>query len=164
MIKIGQIIATHGIDGKLKIYPLTDNPKRFEDLEYVYLESKAGLDKVHIETINYHKNCLLIKFKEIDDVDKAKNLIKLYLVISEDMLVLLPEDQFFIFQIIGLNVYEDDNFLGRVTDVIETGSNDVYIVKKDKKEILIPALKTVVKKIDLEEKRMLVDLPEGLLD
>ena len=164
MIKIGQIIATHGTGAELKIYPLTDNPKRFDDLEYVYVETLFGVKKLHIKSVRYHKNFVLINFEEITDFEEAEKLKKLFLLIPKEFLVSLSENQYFIFQIIGLNVYEDDTYFGKITDIIETGSNDVYIVKDGDKAILIPALKSIVKKIDLEEKIMLVKIPEGLLD
>lgn len=164
MIKIGQVVATHGTDAEVKVYPLTNDPKRFEDLEYVYLEKPGGSEKLHIKSVRYHKNAILLKFEEIDDMDDAQDLKKLYLAIPEELLVPLSEDQYFIFQIIGLDVYEDEEYFGKIIDVIETGSNDVYVVKNEEKQILIPALKSIVKKINLEEKTMLVELPAGLLD
>lgn len=164
MIKIGQIVSTYGREANLKVFPLTDDPKRFEDLEYVFLETPTGSEKLHIEKIDYQKNCLIISFKEITDLDMAKNLKNFYLVIPKETINDLPEGRYYIFDIIGLNVYENDVFLGVVEDVLQTGSNDVYVVKDGEKEILIPALKAVVKDIKLDEKKMLVELPEGLLD
>jgi 16S rRNA processing protein RimM len=164
MIKVGQIVTTYGHKGEVKVYPLTDNPDRFNQLEYVYLQLPDGIKKFHIQKIRYYNNFVLIKFKEVPDMSFAEKLRGVYITIEEDQLVALPEEHYFIFQIIGLDVYEKDFYLGKITDIIQTGSNDVYIVKNNEREILIPALKSIVKEIDLTEKKMSVSLPEGLLD
>lgn len=164
MIKVGQILTTHGHKGEVKVFPLTDNSERFKALEYVYLEMPEGNKKVHLENVRGYKNFVILKFKEITDMSLAEMLRGLYIIIEEKQLVDLPENHYFIFQIIGLEVYENGTYLGKIIDVIETGSNDVYIVKNQEKEILIPALKSIVKEINLENKKMIVVLPEGLAD
>ncbi|MGI6224688.1 MAG: ribosome maturation factor RimM [Peptococcales bacterium] len=164
MIKVGQILTTHGHKGEVKVLPLTDNQERFKKLEYVYVEMPVGKTKMQIENVRRFKNFVIIKFKEIPDMSAAEMLRGKYIVIDENQLVELPEGHFFIFQIIGLEVYENETYLGQITDVIQTGSNDVYIVKNNEKQILIPALKSIVQEINLEHKKMLVTLPEGLVD
>jgi len=164
MIKVGQILTTHGHKGEVKVLPLTDDPKRFKKLEYVYFLLPEGYSKVHIESVRTHKNNVIIKFKEVPDMSSAEKLRGLYICIEEDQLVKLPKNHYFIFQIIGLEVYEGEHFWGEVTDVIQTGSNDVYIVENNGKKILIPALKSIVMEINLTERKMFVSLPEGLTD
>jgi 16S rRNA processing protein RimM len=164
MIKVGQILTTYGHKGEVKIYPLTDNRDRFKKLEYVYLQMPDGFKKYHIQSVRNHNNLVLIKFKEVQDMTSAEKLRGIYLTIEEEQLIDLPEDHYFIFQIIDMDVFENNLYLGKVVDVIQTGSNDVYIVKNQQKEILIPALKSIVKEVDLKQKKMLVSLPEGLLD
>ncbi|NLT95754.1 MAG: 16S rRNA processing protein RimM [Clostridia bacterium] len=164
MIKVGQILTTYGHKGEVKIFPLTDNPERFKKLKYVFLQLPDGMKKVHIEKVRVHNNLVFIKFTEVPDMTAAEKLRGLYITIEEEQLVDLPEDHYFLFQIIGLDVYENDLYLGKITDVVQTGSNDVYIVKNNQKEILIPALKSIIKVIDLKEKKMSVSLPEGLLE
>jgi len=135
MIKVGQILTTHGHKGEVKVMPLTDNPKRFEKLEYIYLKMPDGYNKVHIDNVRYFKNAVILKLNEIKDMNAAEDLRNVYLCISQEQLVVLPPDHYFIFQVIGLEVYEDESFLGEVKDVIQTGSNDVYVVKDGNKEI-----------------------------
>lgn len=165
MIKIGQIITTHGHKGELKILPLTDNPQRFKNLKEVFLQLPEGLIKMEVDYTRLHKNSVIVKFKEISDMTTAEKYRQVYLCIEQEQLAELPQGHFYLFQIIGADVYEGDNFLGQVRDIIQTGSNDVYIVKKgDSKDILIPALKSVVSKVDVDNKKIYVNLPEGLLD
>ncbi|MDK2822153.1 MAG: rRNA processing protein RimM [Clostridia bacterium] len=164
MIKIGQILTTHGHKGEVKVFPLTDDPNRFDDLKFVFLNLPDGYTKMHINSVKYHKNFVILKLKEITDMSAAEKLRNIYICVQEEQLITLPEDHYFIFQLIGLEVYENEKYLGKVKDVIQTGSNDVYIVQGNKKEVLIPALKTVVKNIDLQTKKMFVELPEGLVD
>jgi len=164
LIRIGQILTTHGIRGEVKVLPLTDNPKRYDELEYAYLELSPEYKKVHIESVKYHQDVLLIKFKEYPDINAAEQLRNTYICITREQLMPLPPDHYYIFDLIGLNVYEKENYLGKIKDVISTGSNDVYVVENDTKEILLPALKSVIKSIDLTNKKVFVELPPGLLD
>ncbi|KJS18926.1 MAG: hypothetical protein VR72_20790 [Clostridiaceae bacterium BRH_c20a] len=164
MIKVGQIMSTFGNKGELKVFPLTDDPERFKKLKYVYLIMPDGDIKMHISSVRNHKNTVILSFKEVPDMSSAEKLRNIYICIEEEQLVKLPENHYFIFQIIGIEVYEKGIFLGKIQNVIQTGSNDVYVVKDNEKEILIPALKSIVLGIDLDEKKMFVSLPEGLVD
>ncbi|MFZ7104523.1 MAG: ribosome maturation factor RimM [Peptococcaceae bacterium] len=165
MIKIGQIVTTHGHKGELKILPLTDNPERYKKLSEVYLQLPGGFTKMQIENSRLHKNSVIVKFKEITDMNTAEQYQHVYLCIEEDQLEELPEGHFYLYEIIGSEVYEGADYLGRVKDVIQTGSNDVYVVEKENvKDLLIPALKSIIKKIDVTKKMIDVKLPEGLID
>jgi 16S rRNA processing protein RimM len=165
-LNVGQLVNTHGIKGELKAVPLTDDPQRFLDLEWVYIDKKGTLEKYFINNVKFFKNLVILKFKGVDDMDAAEKLKGYYLKIDRENAVKLPEDSFFIADIIGMQVYDESNeLLGELTDVIQTGSNDVYIVKnKAGKEILIPALKSVVQEISIDNGRISVILPKGLLD
>ena len=166
MIRVGKITTTHGHRGALKVVPYTDYPERFEELERVYLvDGDLKLDFT-IKSVKYQKDNLILEIEEIADMDQAEKYKGKYLFIAEDQLRKLPEGRYYIFELIGLEVYEKEELLGKITDVIQTGSNDVYVVRRGqgKKDILIPALKQVVKDIDLEKKRMQVELLEGTLD
>ncbi|MFZ5943760.1 MAG: ribosome maturation factor RimM [Bacillota bacterium] len=165
MIKIGQITTTHGYKGEVKVLPLTDDPKRFKKLEYVFLQMPRGYEKAYLEQVRFHQEGLIVKFKEVIDMTSAERLRNIYICITEEQLLKLPEGHYYIFQIIGMDVHEGDTYLGQVKDIIQTGSNDVYIVQKGtEKEILIPALKEIVKDIDIENRIISVNLPEGLID
>ncbi len=126
--------------------------------------SKANQDKEYfINQVKRHKNYLLIDFQGISDMNAAESLAGALLQVTREQLVKLPAGNYFIFDIIGLSVYtETSECLGKIEDVLQTGANDVYVVGNDRQSILIPALKQVVRKIDLENSRMIVELPEGL--
>lgn len=163
---VGQLTSTHGVKGELKAIPLTDNPQRFLKLKWVYIDKKGTLQKFNINGVKFLKNFVILKFEGIDSIDEAEKLKGLYMKIDRANAVKLPKDSFFIADIIGMQVFDENNeLLGILTEVIQTGSNDVYIVKGDsEKEILIPALKSVVKGVSMEERKISVILPKGLLD
>ncbi|WP_427338594.1 ribosome maturation factor RimM [Caloranaerobacter sp. DY30410] len=160
-IKVGKIINTHGIKGELKIFPLTDDMTRFEELEYVYIEKR----KIEIEDVWYKKNFVMLKFKGFDNINDVLCFKGKYVYIDKENAIELPEDTYFIFQIIGLNVYlKDGKFLGKIKDIIQTGSNDVYVVRDNSREYLIPAIKEVIKEINLDDKKMIIDPLEGMIE
>ena len=165
-LDIGKIANTHGIKGELKIIPLTDDPSRFEDIDWLYIEINNSLQKYNIESVKYLKSLIVLKFKEINDMSEAEKLKGCFLKIDRKYAIKLPEDTYFICDLIGCTVIDENDFeLGILKDIIKTGSNDVYIIKtKGKKDLLIPVLKSVVKEISIENKKIIVKLPEGLLD
>lgn len=163
-LSIGQIVNTHGVKGEIKVYPLTDDITRFEKLKEVYIEAKGEIKKYPVASVKYLKNTVIMKLEGIDTMNDAERLKELYLKIGRWDAVPLPKDTFFICDIVDSEVYAIGiGLLGKLTNVIQTGSNDVYVVMQDKKEILIPALKTIVKEIDIKNKKITVDLPEGLI-
>ncbi|HHY06634.1 MAG TPA: 16S rRNA processing protein RimM [Clostridia bacterium] len=164
-IKIGQIVNTHGYKGGLKIYPLTDDVQRFFDLEKVYLKFAGHYVSYTIVDVRLHKNMVLLWLAKVSDLNTAEQLKGFYLEIPRTKVRALPEGSFYIFELIGLDVYEGEQYLGKLCEVLKPGSNDVFVVKTpDNKEIYLPALKKVVTQIDLEQKRMEVKVPLGLLD
>lgn len=117
-----------------------------------------------INWVKPHTGTPLISFKGVTNRDQATKLVGSKLFIPESELPELDEDTYYWYELIGIEVYtSEEEFLGRIESIIETGSNDVYVVKKKQKEVLIPALESVVLEIDLQQKRMVVDLPEGLV-
>lgn len=161
--RIGKIINTQGLKGEVRVLPLTDDVKRFDDAKFVFIDDQK-LIKTDVEHVRYQKDLVIIKFKNIDTIEDAEKLKNTYILIDRKNAIKLSNDRYFVCDIIGLLVYStDDCFYGEITDVIQTGSNDVYVVKNHNKEILIPALKTVVKEIDINNGRMVVELPEGLI-
>lgn len=163
---IGQLVNTHGVKGELKATALTDDPQRFLKLKWVYIDKNGTLEKHNILSVKFFKQFVILKFDGIDTMEAAEKLKGMYLKIDRANAVKLPKDSFFITDIIGLQVYDENNaLLGKLTHVLQTGSNDVYVVKDTEgKEILIPALKSVVKEVSIENKRISVILPKGLLD
>ena len=163
-LSIGQIVNTHGFRGEVKIYPLTDDISRFEKLKEVYMEENNELVKYKVESIKFLRSTVAVKLKGIDSEEAANKLKGSYIKVDRKSAVKLPKDTYFICDLIDSEVYDEKaQLLGTVKDVLQTGSNDVYVVQSTGKDILIPALKDVVKKIDLENKKIMVEMPEGLI-
>ncbi|OFI07705.1 ribosome maturation factor RimM [Clostridium acetireducens DSM 10703] len=151
-LSVGQIINTHGIKGEVKVYPLTDDINRFKKLKRIYID---GIEMNVLECKIQNKKVIL-KIEGIDTVEKANKHRNKYIEVAREDAVKLPESSYYIADIIGCNVLDENGFeFGKVYDVIKTGSNDVYWVK-GKKEVLIPALKSVVVKIDIEREEIII--------
>lgn len=164
-IIVGQIINTHGIKGEVKVYPLTDDIDRFDFLKSVFIGEKKA--KVNIETVKYHKNIVILKFEEYNDINEIINLKNSFIYIDESQRIKLPKNHFFIYEILNSEVFDSNmDLIGTLVDIIQTSSNDVYIIKasKSKKEYLIPAVKEFIKEIDVENKKIYIDPIEGMLD
>ena len=163
-VEIGKIINTHGVRGHVKVMPFTDSPERFRKMKHIFLRKRNGEIKEYgIEEVKYVKNTVLLKLQGVNDMDQAQLLKDTILVVERKDAVKLPADTYYIFDLLGCSVYEDQECLGIVTDVLQTGSNDVYVVKdENEKELLIPALGWVVLSVDIEEKKIQVQLPKGL--
>ncbi len=162
LIDVAEIVNTHGLRGEVKLYPRTDYPEFFEEISGVYMEDGTYLK---ITGIKYHKNTVIAKFKGINSIEEAEKLRSKLLYVPRELFDDLPEGTYLIADIIGLEVFEGDISYGKITDCIQTGSNDVYIVENGAgKPLLIPALKNVIEEINLEKGCMKVKLPEGLLD
>ena len=163
LITIGKITRHQGNKGEVRIDPLTDWPERFNKLEKVYLIKNRIEKEVIIEKIRFHKGYVIIKFENFNNIEKAIEHKNFHVKISEDKVVDLPEDNYFLHDIIGLDVYTvEDNYLGIVDEILETKANDVYIIRDENSELLIPAIEDVILAIDLEKNQMKVKLPPGL--
>lgn len=164
-LNVGIIVNTHGVNGEVKVIPTTSDISRFDYLKIVWIEKDGKLTEHFVDKVRYHKNFVLVKIHGIDTMDKAEELKNCYLKVDRKNARPLDENEFFIADLIDCEVYEGDVLLGRITDVLQTGSNDVYVVKGQKYgEILIPALTDVVLNVDIENRRIQVSLPEGLID
>ncbi|NLM74840.1 MAG: 16S rRNA processing protein RimM [Clostridiaceae bacterium] len=163
-LAVGKVTSPHGVKGELRVLPLTSDLSRFDYLLYVTTNWEGELKEFRVTSARLHKNLVLMKLKGIDTRDDAEKIKGQELLVERKHARKLEEDEYFICDIIGLEVFEDDVFLGVITDVLHTGSNDVYVVenKENRKEILLPALKSVILEVNLENKRMKVKLPEGL--
>ena len=164
-LEVGQIVNTNGLKGLLKINPLTDDITRFERLKTIFIEHKKELLEFEIESVRYQKKQVLLKLKGIDTIEEAEKYREDYLKINRNKEEKLPEDTYYIVDLIGLDIYtEGGELLGKLDDIFSTGSNDVYVVKNSEgKQILLPAISDVIKNIDLEQKKIVVNLIEGLL-
>ena len=164
-LEIGQIVNTSGLKGLVKINPFTDDITRFEELKTIYVIDGKQRKEFEIEDVKYQKKQVLLKLKGIDTIEEAEKYRECYIQINRKDAVKLPEDTYFIADLIGLEVYTTENtLLGKIEDVFPTGSNDVYVVKdKLGKQILLPAIGDVVKQVDLVNRKVIVELIEGLL-
>lgn len=165
-LEVGKIINTHGLRGEVKIQSWTDSPDVFEDLGYVFVSGKLIDQKLTIKQVKYQKNNIIVKFDEINTIEEAERYKNCVLTADRDMLGDLPEGVYYIADLIGLKVQtEDGTVLGTVTDVFQTGANDVYEVSRpEDKPLLLPAIPNVVRRIDLADGIIVVQLLEGLLD
>ncbi len=163
--EIGQIVNTFGIKGFVKINPFTDDLERFEELDSVLVVKNKELIEMQIEEVKFHKNLVLVKFKGVEDINMAEKFKGCYIKISRDKARKLPEDTYFIADLIGIKVYDDNgNLIGKVQDIYNNKSHDIYVVKDDLgKQILLPSTKEVIKQIDLDEDKMIVHLIDGLV-
>lgn len=164
-IKVGTITNTHGVKGEVRVYPLTDDINRFDSLETVYLGDNK--QKVKIEKVRYHKGLVILKFKEFGNINQVLKFKGEYIYIDKEDRVELPEDHFFIFEIVDCIVYDTKGEkIGIVTDVLQYSSNDVYVVKDHErnKEYLIPAVKEFIVDIDINNKKIIIDPIEGMIE
>lgn len=166
-IVIGKITSAHGIRGEVKIYPLTDDPKRFVHLKDCHIAKEDGtpIKDAVVTNARVDKNMVIAKIEGVDDRNMAESLRDKYISVDRED-ALKDDDSFFIVDMIGMTVIDDDlGELGTIRDVFETGANFVITVKrKGKKDLLIPFLKAVCYDTDIESGVMKVRLPEGLLE
>lgn len=162
--EIGQIVNTSGLKGIVKVNSFSNDIRRFEKLSKVLIEKNKKLTEYMIEEVRYSKNQVLIKFRGIDTIEEAETFKNCYIKIKREELEELPEDTYYIIDLIGINVYLENGILvGKIIDVFPTGSNDVYVIKREENtDLLIPAIKDVVKIINIKEKKMIINLIEGL--
>ncbi|MEG6566001.1 ribosome maturation factor RimM [Thermoanaerobacterium saccharolyticum] len=162
-LSVGKITSAYGVNGEVKVYPLTDHLDRFYDLDYVYIFDDEKKVQYQIESVRFIKNLVLIKFYEVNDRNEAEKLKDKFIKITMDDAIELEEDEYFIKDLIDMKVYTDDKReLGVLKNVLKTGANDVYVVKTEERDILIPAIKDVIKDVDINGKKMTVHLLEGL--
>lgn len=165
-IAIGKIVNTQGHRGELRVIPTTDFPERFKTMSRVQVNQNGQLVILEIEKAYPHKSFFILKFQGIDDMNSAEKLKGCYLLIPKDELMPLPDNTFYIFDIIGLKVFTTGGrYLGMITDVQQTGANDIYLIGRESKTpLMVPALKQVVLEVDLAAGKMIVELPAGLED
>lgn len=165
LIAVGEIIKAQGIKGELKVIPLTENPHRFGQIRRVFFEAKGSMQELYLQSYRLFNEYVLLKFDGIDDMTTAEALGRGYLLIPKEERPPLPAGRYYHDQIVGLEVQTTaGETLGTVDQVFQTGANDVYSVRGQTRQILIPALKSVVIEIDLPQGRMVVELPEGLVE
>ena len=163
--EIGVITGTHGIKGTMRVFPTTQDPSRCERLKEMIVEIRGKQETFHIQKVAYHKQFVLLTVKEITDINVAELYKNGRILIPDALAIPLEEDEYYTRDLYGLQVVtEDGEVLGELVKIYETGANDVYAVQKEAgdKELLIPAIKDCIKKVDLEAGIMTVHLLEGL--
>ncbi|MDY3971281.1 MAG: ribosome maturation factor RimM [Clostridia bacterium] len=166
LLEVGKIVNTHGLRGEVKVVPWTDYPEVFEDIETVYIKKKSDYERLDIAGIKYQKNNLIIRFAQLKDINEAEKYKNRVLYAERTSLGELPEGVYYIADLIGLDVVkEDGEKVGVISDVFNTGSNDIYEVKREgQKNLLLPVIDDVVLNIDIENKKVTVRMMEGLED
>ena len=158
-IRIGKIIKSHGLKGEFKIYPYTSDISSFNNYKTVYVEDIETYNLQYIKNMN---NLLIGKFKEIDNIDDLPEVLGKSIFIDYSEKRQMQEDEYLISDLIGLEVYERDKLIGVVDDVLQYGANDVFKIKSGSMERFIPNVKKFIKKIDMIEKKITVELIEGM--
>ena len=164
-LELGQIVNVKGLKGEVKVNPFTEDNTRFERLPKVVVKKARGeMLNLSISKVSYNKNQVIIKFKEINTIEEAEVLRNSYILVDRDELDPLPEGVYYIADLIGLDVYTETNeYLGKVDDIFSTGSNDVYVIKNELGvNRLLPGTDEVIKNIDLDNKKIVVNLIKGL--
>jgi 16S rRNA processing protein RimM len=166
VITIGKILKAVGLRGEVKVLLLTDFPERFKLLREVIVQTQEEEpQQVEIDHVRYGPPFIYLTFTGLSSVTQVEPLIGGLIQIPEEQRVSLPEGSYYQFELQGMDVYlEEGTLLGKVDQVLQTGSNDVFVVKSGEREYLIPALHTVVKKIDLFKREMIIHPMDGLLD
>jgi 16S rRNA processing protein RimM len=165
-LRVGVISSTHGVRGEVKVYPTTDDIKRFDYLKEAILDTGKEYIPLNVTGVKYFKNMVILKFKEFDNVDQVVKYKGMDLLVTRENAIPLEEGQAFVADLIGCDVITDEEKpLGKLTDVLKTGANDVYVVKMPTgKEVLLPVIEQCILKKDIENKIVRVHVMKGLLD
>jgi len=166
LITIGRAQKTHGVKGEIRIEPLTDHPERFSDLRRVFMTSSRGESReCTVRSVRYMDNSPLLLLEGYESPEEARVLNGWLVQVPEEEALPLPEGQYYWFELIGMEVVsEAGERLGRIVDIFETGSNDVYVMKAGRKEVYLPATKEVIRQVDRAAKRMVIRVMDGLLE
>lgn len=166
MLQVGAITSTHGVKGEVKVFPTTDDPNRFKSLKNVILDTGKEKKNLEIESVKFFKQFVILKFKGFDSINDIEVYKGKSLFVTRDQAVKCQKDEYFIADLIGCKVVEEDGTdFGELKDVYQTGANDVYAVTTTAgKEVLLPAIKECVLKVDMEQRVITVHIMDGLLD
>ena len=165
LLQVGVISSTHGVRGEVKVFPTTDQVQRFKKLKEVILDTGSGQQVLKVESVKFFKQFAILKFEHYDNINDIEKYKGKSLYVTRENAVKLQKDEYFIADLIGMNAVSDDETLkGTLTDVIETGANDVYVIElEDGRELLLPAIKECILKVDVEGEQLTFHLMEGLL-
>ena len=164
LFEVGEIVKTRGLHGCLKVLSYLETKSTFSKPDFIYIEISPGQKhRFELKKIDISGKVFFIELNEIKDVESAKNLVGCKVYLSREILETLPEGEYYFHDIVGINVYSEEGlFIGKIESIFSTGSNDVYVCKTQEKEILLPAISDVIKRIDINQRIMTVIIPEGL--
>lgn len=165
LFQVGVITQTHGIRGEVKVFPTTDDAARFEDLKHVLLDTGKGTLTLEIENVRYFKQFVILKFKGYDNINDIERYKRCPLLVERSAAVPLEEDEYYIADMIGMQVVTDQGEdFGVLKDVMETGANDVYVIAhKTAGEVLVPAIKDCILEVDIPGRKMKIHVMDGLI-
>lgn len=165
MLQVGVITQTHGVRGEVKVFPTTDDVNRFKKLKQVILDTGKETMPLEIQSVKFLKQFVILKFKGIDNINDIEKYKRCSLYVTREHAVALEEDEYFIADMIGMEVCtEDGSIFGTLRDVIETGANDVYVIENaEHGEVLVPAIKECIRSVDIEKGQMMIHLMDGLI-
>ncbi|MEL6820213.1 MAG: ribosome maturation factor RimM [Calditrichota bacterium] len=164
-IAVGKIAQAHGMGGWLKVVPYSGIPQRFEVLRTLYVDTDYGFQGYIVEDVNVQQKDVLLKLRNVDSRDDAQKLGKHDLLVPTDQAIELPENSYFVHDLIGIKVQnEAGEEIGHVSEVLTNSGNDIYVVKKEQQEVLIPAVEAFIKSVDVLQGCMVVELIDGMLD
>lgn len=163
-LQVGIITTTHGVRGEVKVFPTTDDNARFKQLKTVLVDTGKTQMELTIKNVKFFKNLVILKFKEFDSINDVEKFRQAKLLVTRENAVELKENEYFIADLLDLQAVSDEGEeLGVIADVLQTGANDVYVIRKpDTKDLLVPAIKDCIKNIDMEKGVMTIHLLPGL--
>lgn len=163
LLKVGVITSTHGLRGEVKVFPTTDDVRRFKKLKEVIFDADGERRSLEIAGVRFFKQQVILRFKGIDNINDVENYKGKSLYVTRDKAVRLEKDEYFIGDMLGMEVVSDEGeALGILKSVMETGANDVYVVEGSEKELLLPAIKQCILDVDIRQRKMTVHLMKGL--
>lgn len=164
LLQVGVVTTTHGVRGEVKVFPTTDDSARFKKLKNVILDMGREKLDMEITSVKFFKNLVILKFKGYDNINDVERFRQAKLLVTRDNAVELAENEYFIADLIGLKASSDEGEeLGEITDVLQTGANDVYVISKEgTPDLLVPAIKDCVVNVDVENGTIVLHLLDGL--
>lgn len=163
-LQVGVISSTHGIRGEVKVFPTTDDPARFKKLKKVLLDTGRGQLELEVQSVKFFKQFVIVKFKGIDNINEIEQYKGKSLFVPRENAVRLEKDEYYIADLIGMEIFTEDGRFGILRDVMETGANEVYIIDSDEYgEVLIPAIRQCILDVDVAENKMKIHLMDGLI-
>lgn len=163
-LQVGVISSTHGIRGEVKVFPTTDNAERFKKLKKVLLDTGKERIELEIQSVRFFKQFVIVKFREFDNINEVEKYKGKSLFVPRSQAVRLEKDEYYIADLIDMEVYTEEGYFGVLRDVMLTGANEVYIIDSDRYgEVLVPAIRQCILDVDVENRKMKIHLMDGLI-